>query len=158
MTTTANPELDLSVSRVIRAPRHAVWRAWSDPAAFEQWWVPAPETCRVLELDLRPGGGFRTEFSIDGDAFEPHLAACFLAVDEFERIVYTDALLGGWRPAESSFVTAVVTMADHPDGTQYTATAMHRSRADRDRHEQLGFRDGWATVVGQLATLAEREA
>jgi len=155
MTSTANPALDLSVSRVIRAPRSVVWAAWSDPARFEKWWVPAPTICRVLDMDLRPGGGFRTEISDDGAAFEPHISACFLAVDELERIVFTDALVAGWRPAESAFVTSIITMRDHPDGTGYTATALHRSGADRERHERLGFHEGWGTVVDQLARLVE---
>lgn len=158
MSAPGDSALDLTVARVIEAPRAAVWNAWTDPACFEQWWVPAPEVCRVVEMDLRPGGAFRTEFSHDGVAFGPHITGCFLAVDEVERIVYTDALVGGWRPAESSFLTAVVTMRDHPRGTAYTATAMHRSIADRARHERLGFHEGWETVIHQLASLVETEA
>jgi uncharacterized protein YndB with AHSA1/START domain len=155
MTASAHPELDLTVSRIIQAPRAAVWQAWADPASFEQWWVPAPTLCRVREMDLRAGGSFRTEISEDGRAYGPHITGCFLAVNELERIVYTDALVAGWRPAEASFVTAVITMADHPDGTEYTATAMHRNVADRDQHEELGFQDGWGTVIRQLAAFVE---
>jgi uncharacterized protein YndB with AHSA1/START domain len=156
MNTTVNPDLDLTVARVIEAPRSAVWNAWADPTKFEQWWIPAPEICRVREMDLRPGGSFRTEMSSDGTEFGPHLTACFLAVEELERIVFTDALVAGWRPAESSFMTAAITMADHPQGTEYTATAIHRNVADRDKHEQLGFHEGWGTVTRQLAELVER--
>lgn len=158
MTTSAHPELDLTISRIIKAPRTAVWEAWTNPASFEQWWVPAPAVCRVLDMDLRPGGGFRTEISEDGGDFRPHMKGCFLAVDALERIVFTDALVAGWRPAESSFVTAVITMKDHPLGTAYLATAMHRNVADRDQHERLGFHDGWGAVVGQLAELVEPRA
>lgn len=155
MTKSFNPELDLAVARVIAAPRSAVWSAWADPASFEKWWVPAPEICRVRDMDLRPGGSFRTEISGDGADFRPHLTGCFLAVEELERIVFTDALVGGWRPAETSFMTAVIAMKDHPDGTEYTATAMHRNSPDRDRHEKLGFHDGWGTVTRQLAEHVE---
>jgi uncharacterized protein YndB with AHSA1/START domain len=158
MFTTLHPELDLTVSRIIKAPRSAIWTAWADPKSFEQWWVPAPEICRVQDMDLRPGGAFRTEISLNGGAFGPHITGCFLAVDELERIVFTDALVAGWRPAEASFLTAVITMKEHPDGTEYTATAMHRSIADRDQHEQLGFYDGWGTVIRQLAERVESRA
>lgn len=158
MSTTARPELDLTVSRIIRAPRAAVWRAWTDPTSFEQWWVPAPEVCRVRRMELRPGGSFVTELrQADGD-FGPHVTGCFLAVDELERIVFTDALVAGWRPAETAFMTAVISMRDHPEGTEYTATAMHRNGADRAQHEQLGFHDGWGTVTRQLAELVESRA
>jgi uncharacterized protein YndB with AHSA1/START domain len=155
MTTSIDPELDLTVTRVIKAPRSAVWSAWANPESFQRWWVPAPTVCRVQAMDLRPGGSFRTEISENGAQFSPHITGCFLAVDEFERIVFTDALVAGWRPSEASFVTAIIAMRDHPDGTEYSATALHRNVADRDQHEELGFHDGWGTVTRQLAELVE---
>jgi len=151
-----NPDLDLSVSRLIKAPRQAVWRAWTDPRCFEQWWLPAPAKCKVVAMELEPGGSFVTQMSEDGEPFGPHVTGCFLAVDDQERIVFTDALTGGWRPADLSFLTAVITFKDHPQGTDYTAYAMHRNQADRKRHEELGFHDGWGTVTEQLAKLVER--
>jgi uncharacterized protein YndB with AHSA1/START domain len=151
-----NPDLDLTISRVIGASRSAVWRAWTDPASFEQWWVPAPATCKVVAMDLRPGGAFETLIGEDGDAFAPHLSACFLDVVEGERIVFTNALLGGWRPAEHPFMTAVITLRDHPQGTAYAAHVMHRNGADRAMHETMGFHDGWGTVAAQLAHLVEQ--
>jgi uncharacterized protein YndB with AHSA1/START domain len=158
MTRSTHPQLDLTVSRIIKAPRSTVWKAWTNSASFEQWWVPKPQICRVKDMDLRPGGSFRTEISDDGAQFSPHITGCFLAVDTLVRTVFTDALIADWRPAESAFVTAVIAMADHPDGTEYTATALHRSAADRDEHERLGFHDGWGTVTRQLAELVEAGA
>lgn len=155
--TTTDSALDLTVSRIIRAPRDAVWSAWTDPAKFAQWWLPAPTTCRVVHMDLRPGGAFETEMSEDGADFTPHITGCFLAVDDRERIVFTTALVAGWRPAAEPFITAVITFADHPEGTEYVATAMHKDGADREMHDSMGFHDGWGTVTRQLAELVERE-
>ena len=45
-----NPDLDLTLQRVIRAPRAVVWRAWTEPSQLEQWWVPAPAVARVDRL------------------------------------------------------------------------------------------------------------
>lgn len=156
MTRTSNPDLDLTISRVIKAPRPAVWDAWTDRASFEQWWIPAPAKCKVMEMDLRPGGALVTRISENGGAFTPHLSACFLAIDDLERIVFTNALVGGWRPAEQPFMTAIITLRDHPVGTDYAAHVMHKNIADRNMHEELGFYDGWGTVVEQLAKLVER--
>ena len=151
-----NPDLDLTITRVIKAPRPAVWHAWTEPQSFEQWWVPAPARCKVVAMDLRPGGSLVTEISENGGDFAPHLNACFLAVDHRERIVFTNALTGGWRPAEEPFMTAIITLEDHPLGTNYLAHVMHKSNADRDMHEKMGFYDGWGTVAEQLARLVER--
>jgi uncharacterized protein YndB with AHSA1/START domain len=153
-----NPDLDLTISRVIKASRRVIWNAWTDRASFEQWWVPAPAKCKVLEMDLRPGGSFVTHISENDGDFMPHLSACFLAIDNLERIVFTNALIGGWRPAEQPFMTAIITLQDHPMGTDYVAHVMHKNNADRNMHEEMGFYDGWGTCLDQLATFAERRA
>jgi uncharacterized protein YndB with AHSA1/START domain len=157
MNPSLNPDLDLTISRVIKAPRAAIWSAWTDPKKFERWWIPEPALCKVVEMDVRPGGGLVTEISENGGDFSPHLSACFLAVDEGRRIVFTNALTSGWRPAEQAFMTAIITLADHPDGTDYAAHVMHKSNADRNMHAEMGFYDGWGTVIGQLARLVERQ-
>jgi len=153
-----DPDLDLTISRVIKAPRSAIWSAWTDPASFEQWWVPAPAKSKVLEMDLSPGGSFVTQISENGGPFMPHMSGCFLAIDHLERIVFTNSLVGGWRPAESPLMTAIITLRDHPTGTEYSAHVMHKNNADRKMHEEMGFYDGWGTVTAQLAALVERRA
>lgn len=158
MTQSADPQLDLTISRIIKAPRSLVWSAWADPASFALWWLPAPAKCRIVEMEMRPGGGFVTQMSEEGGPFVPHLSACFLEVLEGSRIVFSNTLTGGWRPAEQGFMTAIITFADHPEGTQYVASALHKNRADRDRHAELGFHDGWGTVAAQLASLVEARA
>ncbi|MEV6521534.1 SRPBCC domain-containing protein [Longispora sp. NPDC051575] len=152
-----NPDLDLTVERIVRAPRAAVWNAWTDPASFARWWLPAPTLCRVDRLEVRPGGGLVTRLSEDGVEYLPHLDACFLVVEELERIVFTNAVDGGWRPASPAPVamTAEITLGDHPDGTDYRVVVRHGDPAARALHEKLGFAEGWGTVTGQLARIAE---
>jgi uncharacterized protein YndB with AHSA1/START domain len=155
-----NPDLDLALERVIRAPRRSVWTAWTEPARIEQWWVPAPAQARVERLDVRPGGGFVTRLSDDGVTFVPHVNACFIVVDDLERIVFTNAIDSAWRPASPAPVpmTAEITFGDHPDGTDYRIVVRHGDPAARAHHEKLGFADGWESVTGQLAALVERGA
>jgi uncharacterized protein YndB with AHSA1/START domain len=150
-------DLDLGLERIIRAPRATVWAAWTDPSQLRQWWVPAPSRCRVDRLDLRPGGAFVTSLSDDGTTFVPHLDACFLAIDELERIVFTNAIDSTWRPVSPAPVTmtATITLSDHPDGTNYQTVVRHGTPEARDHHEKLGFAEGWGTVAAQLAALAE---
>ncbi|SDD59076.1 SRPBCC domain-containing protein [Glycomyces harbinensis] len=152
-----NPDLDLTLERVIRAPRAAVWDAWTDPSRFEQWWLPAPMRCKVDRLEVRPGGAMVTRMSEDGETFLPHLDASFLVVDDLERIVFTNAIDSAWRPVDPAPVamTAEITLADHPDGTDYRVVVRHGTPESRTRHEELGFFEGWGTVTAQLAKAAE---
>ena len=155
-----NPDLDLALERIIRAPRTAVWNAWTDPSRFEKWWVPAPARCRVDRLEVRPGGAFVTRFSEDGIEFAAHMDAAFLVVDELERIVFTNAIDSAWRPANPAPVamTAEIILRDHPDGTDYRIVVRHGDPAARARHDALGFVDGWGSVTEQLAGVAESES
>ncbi|WP_024803974.1 SRPBCC domain-containing protein [Nocardia sp. BMG51109] len=152
-----NPDLDLTLNRIIRAPRTRVWNAWTDAADLARWWIPAPIRCRVERLEVRPAGAFVTMMSEDGETFVPHLDACFLVVEEYERLVFTNALDSDWRPAAPVPVsmTAEITLRDHPDGTDYRVLVRHGDPTARARHEDLGFAQGWGTVADQLAEFAE---
>jgi uncharacterized protein YndB with AHSA1/START domain len=49
-----------------------------------------------------------------------------------------------------------VTFADAGDGrTAYRAVALHANEADREKHEKMGFNEGWGTVAGQLEEFAQ---
>lgn len=158
--TSIDPELDLTLQQVIRAPRSAIWRAWTEPAQLQQWWVPAPTVARIDQLDVRPGGGFVSSMSDDGKTFAPHTDSIFLVTEPEIRLVFTNAINSAWRPAAPAPVpmTAEITLADHPEGTHYRVVVRHGDRADRDRHEELGFFDGWGSVTAALASLVESEA
>jgi uncharacterized protein YndB with AHSA1/START domain len=155
-----NPDLDLTLQRVIRAPRAAVWRAWTDPEHLARWWVPAPAVARVDRLEARPGGAFVTRISDDGVEFAPHIDALFLVVDDRERLVFTNAIDSGWRPTRPDPVAMVaeIVLRDHPEGTDYQVVVRHGDPAARARHEEIGFFDGWGSVTGQLAAFVEGAA
>ena len=147
---------ELSISRLIKAPRLAVWRAWAEPAQFEKWWIPEPLKCRVVMMDLRAGGGFETLMSEDSAAYQPHVEGCFLDIVPEQRIVFTTVLKQGWQPIEPWLaMTSIITMEDEGTGTRYTARALHRTPADSQKHDELGFQDGWGTAINQLGKLVE---
>jgi uncharacterized protein YndB with AHSA1/START domain len=148
-----DPRLDLVLDRVVDVPRELVWAAWTRPEHIVKWFTPAPWTTTDCEIDLRPGGIFRTTMrSPDGQDY-PN-SGCYLEVVPNERLVWTDALLPGYRPAEKPFMTTILTFTPAEQGTRYVATVLHGSEADRKRHEEMGFHDGWSTALDQLVALA----
>jgi uncharacterized protein YndB with AHSA1/START domain len=155
-----DPKLDLTIQRVIRAPREALWRAWTQPQLLEQWWVPAPALSRVDRLEVQPGGAFVTRMSEDGQAFFPHTNGIFLVVEPERRLVFTNAIDSAWRPTTPApvLMTAEIVFGAHPEGTDYQAIVRHGDPKDRDLHEELGFFDGWGSVTEALAALVESGA
>ena len=94
-------ELDLVITRTLRVPPAAIWKAWSDPAHLQHWWCPKPWTTEVLAYDLRPGGAFHTRMSgPDGEVSDN--PGSFLVVEPGARLVFTSALAADWRPAVDS--------------------------------------------------------
>jgi len=155
--------LDLVLERTLDAPRDLVWKAWTTPEHLKRWFAPKPYEISELELDLRPGGIFRLRM-VGPDGFDTGHGnpGCVLEVVEGEKLVWTSALAPGYRPAEpgegcESFpMTAIVTMKDAGNGrTLYRAVALHKSKADRDMHEQMGFDEGWGKCADQLEELAQ---
>ena len=152
--TDAKSEFDLTITRLVDAPRALVWQAWTNPELLKKWWAPKPFTTPEAEIDVRPGGKFRT-LMVGPDGTEYPGSGVFLEVVEQERIVFTDALEPGWRPSNHPFFTAIFTLVDENGKTRYTARAMHKNDDDRRKHEEMGFHQGWATCADQLAKLAE---
>jgi uncharacterized protein YndB with AHSA1/START domain len=154
-------ETDLVLERLLDAPRERVWKAWTTPEHLKRWWAPRPYETPEVEMDLRPGGAFYTRMT-GPDGFDEAGTGCFLEVVEGEKVVWTSALRGGYRPNELDATgcgafpfTAIVTLEDSGDGrTLYRAVAMHANRADRDTHEKMGFHDGWGTCADQLGEVA----
>src|SRR6187402_1142970 len=124
-----NSELDLVITRLVRAPRALLWEAWSRPEHLREWWCPKPWSTDVLAFDFRAGGAFHTHLrGPDGGVSDN--PGCFLEVVPQSRIVFTSALVGDFRPAPNPWIwmTAIFTFADEGEATRYTATCMHRDK------------------------------
>lgn len=147
----------LTISRIINAPPTVVWKAWTTPEHLAKWWIPAPIECKVVKLDVRPGGGFETQMREGSGEFQPHLDGCFLEIDPEARLVWTTALAEGWKPVEPWLaVTAIITFESEGGGTRYSSRVLHKSEADARKHDEMGFQEGWGAAIDQLARLVER--
>ena len=160
-----DPDLDLVLERVVDVPRELVWRAWTTPEQLKKWFTPVPWTTVDCEIDLRPGGIFRTVMrSPEGQEF-PNVG-CYLEVIRNEKLVWTNALAPGFRPskpqaakvAECGVIvfTAVILLEAYANGTKYTALAMHQDEGGRKTHEQMGFHDGWGKALDQLVAVVKK--
>jgi uncharacterized protein YndB with AHSA1/START domain len=81
---------------------------------------------------------------------------CYLEIVENEKLVWTDALGPGYRPSLNSFMTAIVTFEDLAGKTRYTARALHKNDADRQKHLDMGFDQGWNKALDQLIEVARQ--
>ncbi|MFN3389913.1 MAG: SRPBCC family protein [Allosphingosinicella sp.] len=154
-------DTDLVVERVLEAPRDLVWRAYTSAEHVRKWWAPRPYETPECEIELVPGGAFYTRMT-GPDGFDEAGSSCFLEIVPGEKVVWTSALLPGYRPAAEQPdgcggfpFTAIVTLEDAGEGrTRYRARVLHRNAADREVHAKMGFQEGWGTCAEQLGEVA----
>ena len=146
-----DPKLDLVIERDIDVPVELVWKAWTTPKHLREWFVPRPWGLSDATVDLRVGGAFNfTIRSPEGEEF-PHFN-CYLDVVPNERLIFTDTLLGGFRPSAKPFLsfTGALQIERRGAGTHYVAMAIHGDEATQKKHDEMGFYDGWGTATTQL--------
>jgi uncharacterized protein YndB with AHSA1/START domain len=151
--------LDLVLTRVIDAPPERVFAAWTQPDLVKRWFTPKPWETAHCEIDLRPGGIFRTVLR-GPDGPDVDNTACWLEVVPNRRLVWTVTLLPGFRPngnlPHGLSLTAVITFEPEGAGTRYTVTAMHPSAEAAKRHADMGFQEGWGAALEQLVELVSK--
>jgi uncharacterized protein YndB with AHSA1/START domain len=119
-----DPELDLVLERTVNVSPELVWMAWTQPEHLKKWFTPAPWTTVECEIDLRPGGAFRTVMrSPEGESFPG--VGCYLEIVPNRKLVWTDALEGEFRPSRHDphlnfRFTAKILLEPHGKGTKYT--------------------------------------
>ena len=145
----------LMIERTLKAPRLNIWRCWTEPELLKQWFCPKPWSVSVANLDVRPGGASDIVMNGPNGEVAPNPGQ-YLEVIPGERLVFTDAFVGDWKPGASKpFMVGEITMEDDPaGGTRYTARALHWSAEDMATHEQMGFRAGWTIATEQLEAFA----
>jgi uncharacterized protein YndB with AHSA1/START domain len=151
-----DPKLDLVLERIVDVSSERVWMAWTQPEHLKKWFTPRPWTTVECEIDLRPGGVFRTVMrSPEGEDF-PNLG-CYLEVVPNRKLVWTDTLEAGFRPSRREpgpncpfHFTAHILLEPHGKGTKYTAVVLHKDESSRKQHEEMGFHSGWGTALDQL--------
>jgi uncharacterized protein YndB with AHSA1/START domain len=150
------PKYELSLTRVIDAPRHKIFKAWTTPELVKQWFAPLPWTTPHVEMDLRPGGA-NLFVMADPDGNEFPNRGVYLEIVENEKLVFTDAFTSAWVPSAKPFMVGTITLEDLGGGrTKYTATVLHWSEEDRLAHEKMGFHEGWGQCTDQLAALVAK--
>jgi uncharacterized protein YndB with AHSA1/START domain len=81
---------ELVVTRTFDASPRVVFKAWSEPDLFRQWWVPRGGLVSLVscDMDVRTGGKYRLEFGAGEETMAFY--GKYLDVVPDQRIVWTN--------------------------------------------------------------------
>ena len=147
-----NSERELLITRLFKAPRALVFKAWTTPEHLAHWSGPHGFTTPHHAMDLRPGGAYRACLRAP-DGTEHWVQGVYREIVEPERLVFTHAWEdANGNPGHQTLVT--ITFADHGGRTMMTFhQAQFESVASRDGH-----RGGWTGSFERLETYLEQLA
>jgi uncharacterized protein YndB with AHSA1/START domain len=84
----AEPGID--ITRVLEASRERVWREWTEPERFADWFGGEAEIpTATVRMDVREGGRWRLTMLAGPDGREIRWKGEYLEVEEPERLVFT---------------------------------------------------------------------
>jgi len=153
-----DPELDLKFERIVDLPPEHFWAGWTESETLKRWFCPLPWKTVDCEIDLVPGGIFRTVMR-GPDSEEVTNIGCYLEITRNRRLIWTGAFGPGFRPRDTStlpFVfTAIISFEPIKGRTRYSAHVLHSTPEGRKRHEEMGFEYGWSLALDQLIGLAK---
>jgi uncharacterized protein YndB with AHSA1/START domain len=145
---------ELVLTRLIDAPRHVLFRCWTEPELMKKWFTPRPWTTPVIETDPRAGGSSYILMRGPSGEEMPN-RGIYLEVVKDSRIVFTDAFTSAWQPSAKAYFVGEITFEDEDGKTRYTARARHWSKDDMEDHKKRGFHEGWGAATDQLEALAK---
>jgi uncharacterized protein YndB with AHSA1/START domain len=98
----------LTITRVFDAPRERVWREWTEPEAFADWFggTEAEVPVSSVSMDVRPGGTLRATMFAGPGRYEIQWSGEYHEVAPPERLVFT---LDDGRSDRPELVTVVLT-------------------------------------------------
>jgi uncharacterized protein YndB with AHSA1/START domain len=140
------------ITRDFDAPRHLVWRTYTEPELIKRWWAGRRGQVTSVEVDLRVGGRWRYVMQANG-GFEVAFHGEYREIVPPERLVDTEAFEGIPDPdANAALCTLTLT---EKDGRTYSELLVeHRDQAGRDAHINSGMEGGMQEAMDALEQVA----
>ena len=135
-----------TVTRVFDAPPERVWKEWTEPERFADWFggtewqVPMA----TVSMDVKPGGLWRLSMFADTGPREIHWNGEYREVVEPERLVFTICDV----PDTDAYELITVVLTDLGDGR---TEMFFEQRGAMPPEHYKGAEEGWSTFFDRVA-------
>jgi uncharacterized protein YndB with AHSA1/START domain len=146
MTDPPSSRYGIEITRVFEAPRERVWKEWTEPERFADWFG-GPESevpLSTVSMDVRPGGVWRATMLAGPDRREIRWKGEYREVAAPERLVFTVSD----QPAEGGYELVTVVLTDLGNGRTEMLFRQHGSMRPEE-YDRAG--KGWALFFERIA-------
>lgn len=154
---TIHAERTVTLTRVLKAPRDLVWKAWTDTAMLKEWWGPEHFTNPKVEGEVRIGG--EMHIVMHGPKGSPYdmdfpMVKRYREIVPGEKLVFDNEPLG---PNGEKLIEGLttVTFKDHPDGTEIIVVMSAKALMPQAVAMLGGMEMGWSQSLDKLARLVQ---
>ncbi len=142
-------DTEILISREFDAPKHLVYRAYTEPALVKRWWAGDRGEVNSVEIDLRVGGSWRYVMTANG-GFEVAFHGEFTEIVPNERLRRTEIFEG----APGAPAVSTLTLTEQDGRTTLEILVRHDSKENRDMHVNSGMEDGLQEALDYLDQVA----
>jgi uncharacterized protein YndB with AHSA1/START domain len=149
-------EREVTITRVLAAPREIAFRAWTDPVHLARWWGPNGFTNPVCEVDARAGGALRIVMRAP-DGTEHRMMGELREVVPPARLVFTNVAVDtdGSHMLEG---LTTVTFAAQGDRTLMTLHTRVVGVVALSAQMLDGMEEGWTESIDKLEAYVGKAA
>jgi uncharacterized protein YndB with AHSA1/START domain len=139
-------EPGLTITRTFDAPRERVWREWTEPDAFADWFGGAQSEVPLssVSMDVRPGGAWSATMYAGPDRREINWAGEYREVSEPERLVLTITD----EPGGGEYELVTVVLSDLGDGRTEMHVEQSGGHLSPEGYEQA--KEGWGGFLDRM--------
>jgi uncharacterized protein YndB with AHSA1/START domain len=131
------------------APRHLVFRAWTEPDLIRQWWHANRGEIKSVEVDLRVGGRWRYVM-VTPDGFEVAFHGEYLEIVPDERVVHTEV----YEAMPDAQAVETIEFTEAGGRTLVTMLLQLQKKEHRDAYIEAGMEDGLQDALDLLEQVA----
>lgn len=136
---------EFTLTRVLRAPRDLVFRAFVDPERMRHWWVPRGFAMLSCKLDLREGGAWRMTIRAEETGAVQTEVGVYREIREPERLAFTHA----WVRADGTLTQQTLVTATFVERGNRTEVSFHQEDFATSA-ACLSHENGWSSSLDQL--------
>ena len=140
------PQEGITITRVFAVPREQVWKEWTEPERFADWFggSEAEVPVSTVSMDVRDGGTWRATMFAGPARREIYWSGEYREVVEPERLVFTLSD----RPSGDDYELVTVVLTDLGDG-RTEMLFQQGGRMSARQHERA--EEGWSSFFDRMA-------